>query len=58
MKPHFKIIAGRPVSESKIDAARRKFGQPFAHEPNATWKPRSTFYLSEWLANHLTRSKA
>ena len=35
-KPRFTIIAGRPVQlpqrESPIEAARRRYGKPFAHE--------------------------
>ena len=35
-KPRFTIIAGRPVEiprrESPIEAARRRYGKPFAHE--------------------------
>lgn len=58
MKPHFKVIANRAVQiekrepmarESPVEAARRRFGQRFAHEQGATWKPRTTPLLIEWL---------
>lgn len=52
-KPRFKIVAGRPVSdngrETPVQAARRRFGQKFAHEPGATWRPRGVPVLLEWL---------
>lgn len=52
-KPRFRIVDGKPHPvdgrESPVEAARRRFGQPFAHEPNARWKPRSTPLLIEWL---------
>lgn len=35
--------------EARIDQARERFGQRFAHEPGATWKPRQTPVLTEWL---------
>jgi len=35
----------------KLEEARRKFGQPFVHEPGATWKPRATPVLLEWMQN-------
>lgn len=54
-KPHLRIIAGRPVTvdrrESAIEAARRRFGRPFAHEPGSDWKPRQQPLLIEWLAS-------
>ncbi len=35
-KPRFRIVEGRPVElpnrESAIDAARRRYGKPFAYE--------------------------
>lgn len=34
---------------SKIDRARERFGQPFAHEPGATWVPRKVPVLTEWM---------
>ncbi len=52
-KPHFRIIAGRPVStikaESKVDLARRRHGKPFAHESGSDWKPHDTPVLIEFL---------
>lgn len=55
-KPRFKIVGNRPMEidpkpsrESTIEAARRRFGQPFAHEAGATWKPRAVPMLIEWL---------
>lgn len=55
MKPHFKVVANRPVqverpqSSPAVQAAREKFGQPFAHQKGSTWKPRETPFLLEWL---------
>lgn len=56
MKPHLKSVNGQlviaerqPQRESAIDAARRRFGQQFAHEPHSSWKPRSTPLLTAWL---------
>lgn len=54
-KPRFRIVAGRPVEqlslrENAVESARRRFGQPFAHEPGARWKPRQTPLLIEWLS--------
>ena len=58
-KPHLKFVDGRPVEAAKretpVEAARRRFKQPFAHEPGATWKPRTTPLLIEWLQ---TKGKA
>lgn len=61
MKPHLKSVNGQlivaerqPGRESAIDAARRRFGTKFAHEPGSTWKPRSTRLLTEWLAKRVT----
>ena len=34
---------------SKIERARERFGQPFAHEPGATWQPRKVPVLTEWM---------
>lgn len=52
-KPRFRIVDGKPHPvegrETGIEAARRRFGQPFAHEPGARWKPRSTPLLTEWM---------
>ena len=60
-KPHFRVIAGRPVliagllqiesePESRVDAARRRFGGPFAHESGTNWKgPHETPVLTAWL---------
>lgn len=36
-KPHFRVIAGRPVAapdtrETALQAAQRKYGRPFAHQ--------------------------
>ena len=70
MKPHLRIIGGRPVAvetpvrraapqpdehpavkrERAVQIARQRFGQPFCHEHGATWKPRSTKLLEEWIA--------
>ena len=33
----------------KLEEARKRFGQPFVHEPGATWKPRATPVLIEWM---------
>ena len=53
-KPRFTIIAGRPVEiprrESPVEAARRRFGRRFAHEPGSDWKPQPELYLTRWLA--------
>lgn len=58
-KPHFTLVANRPVQverrETPIEAARRRFGKAFAHESGATWKPRTTPLLIEWLQ---TKGKA
>lgn len=35
--------------KSKVDIARERFGQRFAHEPGATWKPRTVPVLTEWM---------
>jgi len=52
-KPHFRIIAGRPVSaikaETKVDLARKRHGKPFAHEAGATWRPNETPLLTRWM---------
>ena len=52
-KPHFRIVAGRPVStikaESKVDLARRRHGKPFAFESGSTWKPSETPLLTRWM---------
>jgi hypothetical protein len=54
-KPRFKIISGLPVSipsiESKVDIARRRFGQKFSWEPGSTWTPHAVPVLTEWLQN-------
>ncbi len=59
-KPHFRIIAGRPVTiakpESKVDLARRRHGKPFAFESGSSWKPREVPLLTEWLSQR-TREK-
>lgn len=66
MKPHLKlaVIGNRPVTievpranESRIEAARRKFGGKFCHEPGSTWRPRTVSVLNEWLAKR-TQEKA
>ena len=50
-KPHFKVIAGRPVQVSgdRVETARQRFGQKFAHEPGSTWTPPKTPVLVDWL---------
>ncbi len=58
-KPRFRVIAGRPVQvpaehENPLDIARRRFGQPFAHESGSTWQRKTTPVLTAWLA---TRTK-
>lgn len=37
------------VKETPIEAARRRFGQPFAHQTGSTWKPRAVPLLVEWM---------
>ena len=53
MKPHLKMVSGEIVSVtrplSRIEVARARFGQPFAHEPGAKWKPRPVPVLTEWM---------
>lgn len=65
-KPRLKlsVIAGRPVTtpiadlrESKIDAARRRFGKLFAHEEGSTWRPHSERVLKAWLADQVKGRK-
>ena len=52
-KPHFRVVAGRPVEvsspESRIDAARKRFGGPFSHEPGTRWKPHEVPVLTAWM---------
>lgn len=52
MKPHYVVIAGRPVeiNPKRVQEARQRFGRPFCHEPGSTWTPRQTPLLLEWLA--------
>lgn len=60
-KPHFKVIAGRPVNverrESPVESARRRFGRPFAHESGSEWKRGVGLHdepiLACWLARRL-----
>lgn len=40
------------VHRQKLEAARKRFGRPFAHQPGTDWKPRTTPVLLDWLANH------
>ena len=46
-----KTVDGKavPVNVDPVARARERFGAPFAHEPGATWKPRSTPFLTEWM---------
>lgn len=59
MKPHLRIVAGRPVltsrkeEDERIAKARERFGRPFAHEHGATWRPRETPLLAEWMAGRI-----
>jgi len=41
--------------ERAVQIARQRFGQPFCHEHGATWKPRSTRVLEEWLARRIAK---
>lgn len=56
-KPHFRVIAGRPVSVNlenpRLETARRRFGRKFAHELGSTWQPRDTPVLSAWMAGRI-----
>lgn len=36
-------------AETPLEAAKRRFGQPFAHEPDTKWQPRAVPFLTEWL---------
>lgn len=55
MKPHLKsvngqlVVAERQPRESVIDAARRRFGQQFAHESGSKWQPKAVPVLTAWL---------
>lgn len=55
MKPHLRVVGDQLVeasrTDSKLEAARRRHGKPFAHDPKSTWKPRSQPVLIEWLAS-------
>lgn len=58
-KPHLVVIAGRPVAvtkqrESKLDAARRRYGKPFAFESGAkfNWSSDPTV-LTDWLQRRI-----
>ena len=65
-KPHFKltVIANRPVSvpiarrETPVEAARRRFGRLFAHEPGSTWRPQPELFLTKWLASRPKKDQA
>ena len=35
--------------DNRLQQARERFGQPFAHEPGATWQPRKVPVLTEWM---------
>lgn len=52
-KPRLRMVDGQIVSvrvkETPIEAARRRFGQPFAHQTGSTWKPRAVPLLVEWM---------
>lgn len=37
------------MNRERVQQARERFGQPFAHEPGATWQPRKVPVLTEWM---------
>lgn len=37
------------MNQERVQQARERFGQPFAHEPGATWTPRKVPVLTEWM---------
>lgn len=41
----------------KLDDARKKFGQPFVHEPGSRWKPDNTPFLTKWMQRGGARGK-
>ena len=60
-KPHIRLLPTvKPETtarESAVDAARRRFGKPFATEAGNTHKPRQTPLLTEWLASRVKDEK-
>jgi hypothetical protein len=60
-KPRLRVIAGRPVviaceepRETPVEAARRRYGKPFAHERGAEFKWQSgPTVLAQWLAERI-----
>jgi len=51
-KPHIRLTVVSQ-SESPIDAARRRYGKPFATERGNTHRPRETPLLTEWLSQRV-----
>lgn len=43
--------------ETPLERARRRHGQPFAHEPGSTWKKHSTPFLTQWLSTRTSNAK-
>ena len=61
-KPHLRVIGDKLVvveksvatqRETPLDAARRRFGRPFAHEAGTNWQPRPVRLLTEWLSTRV-----
>ena len=53
MKPHLKIVAGRPVTVPHAESpamakARERFGRKFAHEPGSDWQEHPERVLTRW----------
>jgi hypothetical protein len=60
VKPALTVVSGSPAPVSRteaVQAARKRFGKPFAHEPGSNYEPRATRVLTEWMAKRL-RDKA
>lgn len=54
MKPHLKIVAGRPVTVPAAESpamakARERFGRKFAHEPGSDWQEHSDRVLTRYM---------
>lgn len=37
------------MNQERVQQARERFGQPFAHEPGSVWQPRRVPVLTEWM---------
>ncbi len=48
MKPRLKLVDGQPMPATKLEAARLRFGRPFAHEQQTSFLRHPEPVLTRW----------